>query len=193
MIKHKAYDIFYIMIQKGDFFIMVTYHEHIIKRAKKPADYVICALTPVSCLILAYLLTIVFGALIPFLSFLIPAAWVGAGYFAFKIITGRNIEFEYLLTDSDLDIDKIISKSRRKHIISVYRKEIEVIAPNGSSNLPSGWEQYKVIDASSHPDATDAYVLIAQQEAEKIAVIFCPTEKMLETLTMRNPRKVFND
>lgn len=172
---------------------MVTYHEHILKRAKKPLDYAICALAPVSCLIIAYILTIVFGAIIPFFSFLIPAAWVGAGYAAFKIITGRNIEFEYLLTDSDLDIDKIISRSRRKHLVSVYRKEIELMAPVGSKNLPADWEKYKVIDGSSSPDAPDAYVLIAQQEAEKIAVIFCPTEKMLETITMRNPRKVFND
>ena len=38
----------------------------------------------------------------------------------------------------------------------------------GSSIYLKAGEKYKVIDASSYPDAPDAYVLIAQQEAEKI-------------------------
>ena len=172
---------------------MVTYHEHILKKAKKPIDLVFCVLTPVVGVLAAYIMSFVFLAILPVMSFLVPALWALCFYLSIKVIMSRNVEFEYLLTDSDLDIDKIINKSRRKRVISVYRKEILVMAPVGSANLPSDWETYTKVDASSSPDAPDAYVLIVQQDSGKKAIIFCPTEKMLETITMRNPRKVFNN
>jgi len=172
---------------------MVTYHEHILKRAKKPIDFALCIIAPIVGVIVAYLVSFIFLFILPIMSFVIPAVWALCIYLSFKFVMSRNVEFEYLLTDSDLDIDKIINKSRRKRMISVYRKEIIVMAPVGSKNLPGDWETYTKIDASSSPNAPDAYVLIVQQDSGKKAIIFCPTETMLETMTMRNPRKVFND
>ncbi len=172
---------------------MVTYHEHIVKRTKTGKDFAISVISPFVFAFCAYALSFVFAALLPFFSFLIPAAWVGAVYASYKTVAGRNVEFEYLLVDSDLDIDRITNKTRRKRVVSVYRKEIIAMAPVGSKNLPEDWQSLDVINAASHMNAEDAYVLVVQHEGIKKAIIFCPTEKMIETISVRNPRKVFND
>jgi len=180
--------IFMVILCKG-VKIMVTYNEYIVKRKKTLIDYLICILSPVIALALAYFSTGILLA-IPAFSFLVPAAWLGFIWLSVKAIGSRNVEFEYLLTDCDLDVDKIINKSRRKRIISTYRKEIIVMAPKGSTNLPSDWESLTKIDVTSSPDEDDVYVLIVQQDTRK-AVIFQPTQKMIDTMIMRNPRKVF--
>ena len=172
---------------------MVTYHEHIVKRAKTGKDFAISMISPFAFAFCAYILSGLFATVLRFFSFLIPAVWVGAIYASYKTVASRNVEFEYLLVDSDLDIDRITNKIRRKRVISVYRKEILAMAPVGSKNLPEDWKSLDVINAASHIDAEDAYVLIAQQEGIKKAIVFCPTEKMIETISLRNPRKVFND
>lgn len=172
---------------------MVTYHEHILKRHKNGKDLIICLIAPFACAVGAYSLTFLFAVVIPFFSILIPAVWAGGIYLSVRVVMSRNIEFEYLLTGSDLDIDKIMNKSRRRRIISVYGKEIVAIAPPSSQNLPDNWKTSQIIDASSYPDAPDVYVMVVQQDGVQKAIYFCPTEAMLETLAARNPRKVFTN
>ena len=172
---------------------MVTYKEHIVKKKKTKKDVLIYILTPIACILLAYFIPSILINLIPFLSFLIPLVWVGAIYGAVMIIAGRNVEFEYLLVDSDLDIDRISNKSRRKRLISLYRKEIIAVAPIGSSNLPHNWKQMEKIDACESPEAPDTYVVAVRQSDKERAVLFSPTEEMLEIMDRRNPGKVFRD
>ena len=66
------------------------------------------------------------------------------------------------------------------------------MAPMGSSNLPDGWDKLPKIEVCSSLDDEGVYVLVVQQDTQK-AVYFQPTEKMIDTMVMRNPRKVFKD
>jgi len=170
---------------------MVTYHEYIVKKRKKPIDIALCILIPIAAIVVAYILTGILFA-IPMLTFLVPASWVGLGWLAVRFIGSRNVEFEYLLTDCDLDVDKIINKNRRKRIISTYRKEIIAMAPVGSSNLPSDINEMEKVEVCSAMEDEGVYPLVVQQDKKKV-VYFQPTETMIETMVMRNPRKVFRD
>ncbi len=172
---------------------MVTYHEHILKKKKTGKDFAFCLAIPFVMAFAALILSFIVLAVIPFLSMLFPLVVVGSIYLAYKIIANRNVEFEYLLVDSDLDIDKIMNKTKRKRIVSVYRKEIIAMAPAGSSNLPDNWQNLDKIDASSSMDSPDTFVLVFTQDGIQKALYFCPTENMIETMIIRNPRKVFRD
>lgn len=169
---------------------MVAYCEYMFSKRKTPRDYVINTITVLVAIVLIYFLTtlILFG--ITSMVFLIPAIWFGIIWGALKIIQGRNIEYEYLLTGCDLDVDKITNKSRRHRIVSVRRREIEIIAPMDSDKLPSNWKNLKTIDVTSgyNPDAV--YVMIANI-SEKTAVIFEPSEKMKENYSAKLPSNVF--
>ena len=67
------------------------------------------------------------------------------------------------------------------------------MAPVGSSNLPENWESLPKVDASVYPEHPDTYVLVYVQDSTHKALYFCPTEEMIEVMTIRNPRKVFKD
>lgn len=51
---------------------------------------------------------------------------------AWRIITDRNIEYEYTLAGDSFSLDKIINKRRRKRIINCDLTDFELIAPVNS-------------------------------------------------------------
>ncbi len=168
---------------------MDTYCENIVKKKKGTSDYIIIFATVVMTTVLIYILT-GFISHIPSISFLIPAVWFGTIWAAYKIVSFRNIEYEYLLTGGDLDVDKIVNRSKRSPIISVRRREIEFVAPLGSNHIPVDWQNVQKIDVSSGYNTDLVYVLAINKEGRKL-VLFEPTEKMKEQLKLKLSGKIF--
>ena len=52
---------------------------------------------------------------------------VGVGYYFLN--KQFEIEYEYILTNDELDVDKIIARERRKHLLSVDIRTFEIPAP----------------------------------------------------------------
>lgn len=115
-------------------------------------------------------------------------------YVAYRFITARNVEFEYIVTNGDLDIDKIISKRRRKRIFSANCKEFDIVARTSSNSFSQSVQALKSrIDASSNPKSPDAFFATLSYKGEKTVVIFEPDEKMLNSFKQLIPRKVFTN
>jgi hypothetical protein len=122
------------------------------------------------------------------LNIFIAAALV---YLAYRLITSRNVEFEYIVTNGDLDIDKIISKRKRKRIFSASCKEFDIVARTKSNSFSQSVQALKRIDASSSVSSPDAFFVTLNYKGEKTLVIFEPDERMLNSFKQLIPRKVF--
>ena len=59
-----------------------------------------------------------------------------------------DAEYEYLFVNGELDVDKIIHKSRRRRICTIKLEEIEVLAPFGTGELRQ-YQRAKKSDYSS--------------------------------------------
>ena len=83
----------------------------------------------------AILLDIIIVAAVTFfaLMFLSPAFTflivVAVVYCSYKIISSLSVEFEYIFTNGDLDIDKILGREDRKRRYSVKCSEMEFFEP----------------------------------------------------------------
>lgn len=116
---------------------------------------------------------------------------VGLVYLAYRLITSRNVEFEYVVTNGELDIDKIISQRKRKRIFSASCKEFDIIARVKSNSFSQSVQSIKNrIDASSSVDSPEAFFATLNYKGEKTLVIFEPDEKMLNNFKFFIPRKV---
>lgn len=119
---------------------------------------------------------------------------VGIGYVAYLLLTSRNIEYEYAVTNGDLDIDKIIAQRKRKRIFSANCKNFEIVARVKSHHYTQQYRNFKnKIDCSSFIENDDVYFVVLQYKNEQTILYFEPTEKMLNSFKTFIPRKVFTD
>lgn len=159
-----------------------TYAEWLVKRTPPAYAFVVKAMMIFLCAVAAFLaLTILWGILV-------LAAVGAATYFLFL---NFNMEFEYLVINDQLTIDKIMGKSRRKKAWEGSMEEIQIIAPSDSYVLKD-YERpgTKILDFSSRTPGSKTYSLVHQTGANSIKVIFEPNDKVLHCLRMRSPRKV---
>jgi len=167
---------------------MDTFMEKLVVKKKTAADYLIMAGIIIASLILI-LVVLSIKLLVQLGLSLILAA--GIGYLAYRLITSRNIEYEYIVTNGDLDIDQIISKRKRKRIFSANCKEFDIVSPVKSNSFSQSVQSIKNrIDASSSMDSPDAYFITLNYNGEKTLVIFEPDERMLNNFRLYIPRKV---
>lgn len=132
------------------------------------------------------------GQITSFVGLLIIAfMWYGA----YLIISMQNIEYEYILTNSELDIDKIMSKKGRKHIASLDFKNVTVCADTEDSAHNGDYiniKADKVFNAVG--DASRGSVYFADcigEQGERTRILFQPTSKMIESAKRYNPRNIF--
>ncbi|MGN0650800.1 MAG: hypothetical protein ACI4KM_10215 [Oscillospiraceae bacterium] len=99
-------------------------------------------------------------------------------------ISGAYVEYEYIITNDEMDIDKIIGKRKRKRMITIDLSGAEAFAP-----YPS--EQDIKADATvfaSSGGEKDAYYLVASHSSYgKVKVIFNPNERIRESIMQELP------
>lgn len=105
---------------------MDSFCEQLIKIRRTAKDYALLGLIWGGAFLLVYILVLLsftYSALIGFLILLIFGVMYGAG----KLSKRLSIEYEYIVVNQDLDIDKIIGKSSRKRLVSLKLNELEGI------------------------------------------------------------------
>ncbi len=107
-----------------------------------------------------------------------------------KYFRVMNIEYEYVFFNGNIDIDKIMSKTQRKHLISTGLHEIEVIAPTGSLEVQQ-YRKLKKYNYSSRRKGITTYQMVINHKGRRARVVFEPNEEFLTELKLTSPRKVY--
>lgn len=105
------------------------------------------------------------------------------------VFRSLNVEFEYLYINGNLDIDKIMSKSRRKKVFEMEITDLEMMAQEGAAELKM-YQNLKVLDYSSGRTDEKRYEMIVMRNGEKKRIVFEPNEVIVDGMRMLAPRKV---
>lgn len=124
---------------------------------------------------------------------------IGIGYVAYVVIVSRRIEFEYALTNGQLEIDKIVNQKKRKNLIDANCRDFEIMAKVASDKFDESVKgiSEKIIAVSSL-DSQDIYFFITNkkededEKAKRVLVLFEPNDKMLKSIKAMIPRKFFD-
>ncbi|NLZ81692.1 MAG: hypothetical protein GX913_07850 [Clostridiales bacterium] len=120
---------------------------------------------------------------------IIPA--VIFGYITYRLFMNWDIEYEYVFVNGELDIDKIMGKSRRRRCLTIDMEDIEIIAAEGSHFLDSYKnKKCKQMDFSSSIKENKKYLIYGNHKNESTRIVFEPNEKMLDNMRSVSPRKV---
>jgi|LSQX01.1.fsa_nt_gb hypothetical protein len=167
---------------------MDIFIERIIRKKPDYADYLIVFGTILITFAVAFIIMSLAGVLYFGIGL---AAVIAIAYIAYRIITSRNVEFEYALTNGDLDIDKIIAKRKRKRLFSGSCRQFEIMAKVSSEKHDEATKgMLTKINAASSMNSENTYFFIAHYDKRKIIVYFEPDNRMLSSIKTMN-RKVY--
>lgn len=126
--------------------------------------------------------------LIPYVGAFLTAIVIVVTIFVFR---RYNYEYEYAYLDGELDVDKIIAKSKRKRMASFDFKRVELVAPLGSQeDLRLEHNKYRTYNYTSNMPEARVYVAYTMKDNEMVKLLFEPNDRLLKELQYIAPRKV---
>lgn len=161
---------------------MDNYCEQLVEKKKTGSDIakmtaIMLAITlgAVACVIAAFL----FG-----LGILLAAA-IGLLVLGIWLMSGMNVEYEYIITNNEMDIDKIIGRRKRKRMITV-----DLARTDDMGGYPSekSLEADTTVHATSGLEKDAHYLLVQHKDYGKVKVIFNPNEKLREAIAQEVPK-----
>ena len=158
---------------------MDNFSEQIVVKSRTRSDTTKAVLLTIAMALVAALC--VFFALRG-LSILIVAA-VGAVVGGLWLIRGIGVEYEYIVTNNEMDIDKIVGRRKRTRMITVDLSRAEDFYPCSEKD-----EQYDTAVYASSGLKSDAYSLIVlHSDYGKVNVIFNPNASTREAIAQEVP------
>ena len=162
---------------------MDTFVEQIIYRKKTKTQVALAALIMALTSILVVMLFL-------FLRSLAFVLMLPLGWLMWWLLSGMNIEYEYCITNGDIDVDRIVARRKRERVVSVALKKVE----SAGRYEPEKWQGRQV----------DRLVFAAPSEKEEglycfsyrskkrgyTLVVFQPNERVMEAFVKSLPRLI---
>lgn len=164
-----------------------VFKEYLIKQKKSPID-ILAQIGLILGAIILIGVSFVYGG-----EFLGPIIILGVVFGTGVLFSRFSREYEYTLTNNELDIDVIYNRSRRKRVITIDMKKIEIMAnAKDERHQAELHKSYKVINASDNSNDENTYIIMAQSPSKGACkIIFSPNETMVNDLFRQAPNKVF--
>ena len=131
---------------------MDSYCEYLVKKKNGGKELGLRALIIVAALALCVIF-LMLGFVIPTFSMITTLLAAGALYGGYILITNMNVEYEYIATNGEMDVDKIVAKRRRKRLITVNARTFERFGPFKESDH-TGETYSNRVYACTAPDET---------------------------------------
>ena len=166
---------------------MDTFFEQIVA-IKKDGKYIAGVLGVwFAALFLCFLTFLYSGYIGSFFVFIMA----GIIYGAFKLSGLFNVEYEYIVTNGVMDIDKIINKSSRKRLSSFDLSDVSRLEKYNAEQIANIDKKYLVI--ACNPNIDDSYLMVYEKEGKKAEyLVFAPNQKMQGAVTKFLPKFIAN-
>ena len=170
---------------------MDIFVEQIVKKAPNGKDTAKKVLIVVGMCLLAAVLAFVI-MFIPTFSGIALLLLFGMFYGGYYLITGLDVEYEYIVTNGGIDIDKIIAKRKRSRLITCKVSSFEAFgkyesAPDADSSVTT---VSAVGTSLSGADTELWYADFTHASAGKVRLIISAEDKVIEAIRPFLPRQL---
>lgn len=163
---------------------MDIFIEQLVKKKRKMIDiaktvlYVLLPIiVPSICVLLAYVTS-------PYFIYIGLFCMIALIYIAWYLITCQAVEFEYCVTNSNITIDRIVAKRKRKKLVDMEIRSFDLLCKASDKRITNK-KFAKMIIAASDIDSDSTYAATYNSEAYGSCVLFfTPDER---TLTAMRP------
>jgi hypothetical protein len=163
-----------------------TYIERIVKRKPDARQ----RLTRLGLVAGAFVLVVAAGLIY---QPLFPIVFALVVFFGYKFYVRQSWEFEYAVTNGELDVDRIMGQAARKRVLTVDCRNFEVFLPM----VPENAKEYesktivKTLDVASAANAEGRWFAVFHgKDGQRTMLIFEPDERMLGAINAALPRRI---
>jgi len=162
---------------------MDVFVEQIVKKATSGKDTVLKLLIGIGIGVLSAVCVFTFLFVIPFpgLGLLLVAGIFYGGYF---LLTGLDCEYEYIVTNGEIDVDKIIAKRKRVRLVTAKASLFEAFGEY-NENSPVAADGVTIVNAAGASDSESAknyYADFKHASAGNVRLIFTPEERVVDAI-----------
>ena len=165
--------------------------EYMIKKKFGSKDIATCAgAFLLGGALVAGCIVLMMGSVVPpMIPFFVMCAVV---YGIYWVVTSRQIEFEYSITNGDISIDQIVNRRSRKRLTSFDAKAIEEMGKyTENAQRLKNRRVDKTIFASLTDDGADAWYVIARSRKTGVTLlVFSPDERCIDAIKPFMDRKL---
>ena len=140
--------------------------------------------------VVTYILAAIAVIFAGFLKFFISTISITISIILFFVKKFLYVEYEYIFTNGEIDIDSITEAKNRKKVISFNIRDVELLTKEKSNeykelkDIPK--KKLKCITNKSRHN----FVAVINVGAQRMQLVFSPDEKFLELCQKYNPRGV---
>lgn len=166
---------------------MDTFFEQLVSIKKTAKTYLALFGITIAALILCFAL-MVLSKFIGAFAFLLIA---GVFYGAYRLYMFFFIEYEYIITNGTMDVDKIIAKSSRKREMSFELSNVVRLEKYNINARPVG--NFKKTVIACNEDDSGAYFMVTSEEGSGTKLlIFTPDERIKSAIVKFVPKHIGN-
>ncbi len=114
------------------------------------------------------------------------------GLCIYFLLPNLSVEYEYLYISKTLQVDKILSKEKRKKAVEYELDQMEIFAEEGAWQLDE-YKNTKTLnrDFSSGRAEETKWIMIIRNGSETERVVLEPNEALIKAVFAQYPRKTF--
>lgn len=168
---------------------MDVFIEYMVKKQNTGKDILLKILYAVLGVVIM-VAAFVFSPFLGVFSMIAPLVGFGAVFGAWYLITSMNVEYEYILTNGEMDVDKIIARRRRKRLITANARKFEAFGTFKEQEHAGKDYNNRVYACTSPSDPGNYYAVFNHATLGKTLLVFTPNDRVLDGLRSFVPRQV---
>lgn len=165
---------------------MDIFVEQIVKKNVTNKDWAFRIFIGIAMGVLSAAAFFVFFMLIPMLAMFGLLALFGIFWGGWRLITNSDCEYEYIVTNGEIDVDKIIAKRKRVRLITAKASTFEAFGEyvESTPDEPDGATVVSAVGENESSAETKTYYAdFKHPTAGNVRLIFSPEERVVEALT----------
>lgn len=168
---------------------MDVFMEQVVKKEPTSRDKMLGIWLKLSAFAFAFGLVLASIAFFPYIAPL--ALFVGflAIWFAFKLEKKLVIEYEYAFTNGELDVDKIVAKSKRKRLCSVHLGTIKAFG-KWNDDMEVEADATMVIASDNSGELDEYFIDFNYKDYGETTLFISPNAQLLDMMIPFLPREI---
>lgn len=159
---------------------MDTFVEQIVRKKKQLIDWVMIFGICIAAAIVSWAIWKFVNFLLPMIVLVVWGAW--------WLITNRNQEFEYSITNGEMDVDCIIAQRRRKRLCTITCSKVEAYGELAKADLTGKKFDHTIMAAPAVNTDGNYYFVYRSKKHGRTLVIFHPDERVQQAFFNALPR-----